>query len=110
MEYTDEGTGFERLTRLLIDLGVTHPLPVRRTHELMKWVRAGDYDRVAAGDYPRRDEPVSARDEGGEAVSFYSERFKRAFREAGDAVGSMGGQLSDWLRRGGPGDDEPGDA
>ena len=36
MEYTEEGTGLERLTRLLTDLGVTHPLPVRRTHELMK--------------------------------------------------------------------------
>ncbi len=105
MEYTDEGTGFEKLTRLLIDLGVTHPLPVRRTHELMKWVQGGDYDRIAGGDYPRRDEPASVRDESSEAVTFYSERFRRAFREAGEAVGSMGGQLSDWLRRSGSDDD-----
>lgn len=108
MEYTDEGTGFEKLTRLLIDLGVTHPLPVRRVHELMKWVRGGDYDRIAGGDYPRRDEPVSARDEGGEAVGLYAERFRRAFREAGETVGSMGGTLSDWLRRGGSGDESGG--
>lgn len=105
MEYTDEGSGLERLTRLLTDLGVTHPLPVRRTRELMDWVRGGDYDRVVGGDYPRRHEPADPRAEGGEAVSFYAERFRRVFREAGDAVGSMGDQLAGWLRRE-PGDDD----
>jgi len=104
MEYTDEGTGLERLTRLLTDLGVTHPLPVRRMHELMKWVRGGDYDRIVGGEYLRRGEPADPRAEGGEAASFYAERFRRAFREAGEAVGSMGDQLAGWLRRDG-GDD-----
>lgn len=99
MEYTEEGTGLERLTRLLIDLGVTHPLPVRRTHELMRWVRGGDYDRIVGGDYVRRDEPADPRAEGGEAAAFYAERFRRAFREAGEAVGSMSDQLAGWLRR-----------
>jgi len=102
-----EGSGLERLTRLLMDLGVTHPLPVRRTHELMRWVRGGDYDRIVGGDYVRRGEPADPRAEGGEAAAFYPERFRRAFREAGDAVGSMGDQLAGWLRRDGD-DDEPG--
>jgi Zn-dependent protease with chaperone function len=105
MEYTDEGTGLEKLTRLLTDLGVTHPLPVRRMRELMNWVRAGDYDRIVVGEYVRRDEPADPRAEGGEAVSFYAERFRRAFREAGEAVGSMGDQLASWLRRDSPDDD-----
>ncbi len=108
MEYTEEGGGLERLTRLLTDLGVTHPLPVRRVHELMKWVRGGDYDRIVGGAYVRRDEPADPRAEGSEAVGFYAERFRRAFREAGDAVGSMGGQLADWLRREPAGENEPG--
>ncbi|HXE43744.1 MAG TPA: M48 family metallopeptidase [Conexibacter sp.] len=107
MEYAEEGGGLERLTRLLIDLGVTHPLPVRRTHELMRWVRGGDYDRIVGGDYVRRDEPADPRAEGGEAAAFYAERFRRAFREAGDAVGSMGDQLAGWLRQDAD-DDEPG--
>jgi hypothetical protein len=34
---------------------------------------------------------------------FYAERFRRAFKEADEAVGSMGEQLASWLRR------EPGD-
>ena len=99
IEYSDEGTGLEKLTRLLTDLGVTHPLPVRRMRELMSWVRGGDYDRIAGGEYVRRDEPADPRAEGGEAVSFYAERFRRAFRDAGEAVGSMGDQLAGWLRR-----------
>jgi Zn-dependent protease with chaperone function len=99
LEYTEEGTGLERLTRLLIDLGVTHPLPVRRTHELMSWVRSGDFDRIAGGAYVRRGEPADARAEGGEAVAFYTERFRKAFRDAGEAVGSAGDQLAEWLRR-----------
>jgi Zn-dependent protease with chaperone function len=99
MEYAESGSGLERLTRLMLDLGVTHPLPVRRARELMLWVRSGDFDRIVGGEYPRRDEPVSARAEGGEAVSFYTERFKEAFRDAGETIGSAGAQLSDWLRR-----------
>jgi Zn-dependent protease with chaperone function len=101
MDYAEEGGGLERLTRLLMDLGVTHPLPVRRTRELMTWVRSGDYDRIVDGEYPRRDEPADARTEGGEAVSFYADRFKDAFRDAGVSVAAAGQQLAGWLRRDG---------
>jgi Zn-dependent protease with chaperone function len=98
MEYAEDAKGLERLTRLMMDLGVTHPLPVRRTRELMTWVRAGDYDRIVDGEYPHRDEPADARAEGGEAVSFYADRFKDAFRDAGESVASAGQQLAGWLR------------
>ncbi len=108
MEYTEEGSGLERLTRLLMDLGVTHPMPVRRTHELMRWVRGGDYDRIVGGEYARRDEPADPRAEGGEAAAFYAERFRRAFREAGEEVGAMSDQLASWLRRDAADDDAPG--
>jgi len=107
LEYTEKGSGLERLTRLLLDLGVTHPMPVRRTHELMAWVRNGDYDRiVGAGEYIRRDDPVDARADGGEAVSFYAQRIRDAFRDAGESVNSAGQQLAEWLRGDGGEDDE----
>ena len=58
MDYSESGGGLERLTRLTLDLGVTHTLPVKRAHELMAWVRSGEFDRiVGAGEYPRRGEP-----------------------------------------------------
>ncbi len=99
MDYAEEGGGLERLTRLMLDLGVTHPLPVKRTHELMAWVRSGEFDRiVGAGEYPRREDPVDARAEGGEAVSFYADRVRDAFRDAGESVNSVGQQLAGWLR------------
>lgn len=110
LDYDEQGGGLERLTRLLIDLGVTHPLPVRRTHELMEWVRSGEFDRIVAGEYPMRDEPVDARADGGEAVSFYAERFRDAFREAGESVNSVGQQLAGWLRGSGGEQDRDSDA
>jgi Zn-dependent protease with chaperone function len=108
MDYSEGGKGLERLTRLLADMGLTHPMPVRRVRQLLEWVREGDYDRIVGGAYIRRDEPADPRADGGEAAGFYAERFRRAFREAGDAVGSMGDQLAGWLRREPADDDESG--
>jgi Zn-dependent protease with chaperone function len=102
LDYKEKGGGIERLTRLLLDLGLTHPMTVKRTHELMEWVRSGDYDRIVGSrEYTTRDEPVDARADGGEAVSFYSERIRDAFRDAGESVNSVGQQLAGWLRGGG---------
>jgi Zn-dependent protease with chaperone function len=106
MDYKEKGGGLERLTRLMLDLGVTHPMPVKRTHELMAWVRSGEFDRIVGrGEYPRRDEPVDARADGGEAVSFYADRIRDAFRDAGESVSSVGQQLAGWLRRDSPDED-----
>ncbi len=101
LDYTEKGGGLERLTRLLIDLGLSHPMPVRRIHELMAWVRSGEYDRIVGGEYITRDEPVDARTAGSEAVSHYAERFRDAFRDVGESVNSVGQQLAGWLRRDG---------
>jgi Zn-dependent protease with chaperone function len=108
LDYKEGGGGLERLTRLMLDLGVSHPMPVKRTHELMAWVRSGEYDRiVGAGEYARRGDPVDARADGGEAVSFYAQRIRDAFKDAGDSVNSAGQQLADWIRgSGGAGDGE----
>jgi len=102
LDYKEKGGPLERLTRLMLDLGVTHPMVVKRTHELMAWVRSGDYDRiVGSGEYARRGDPVDARADGGEAVSFYAERVRDAFRDAGESINSVGQQLAGWLRRDG---------
>ncbi len=99
LDYKEGGGGLERLTRLMLDLGVTHPMPVKRTHELMEWVRSGEFDRiVGSGEYPRRGEPGDARADGGDAVAFYAERIRDAFRDAGESVNSVGKQLACWLR------------
>jgi Zn-dependent protease with chaperone function len=98
-DYETGPTGLERLSRMLTDLNITHPMPVRRAQELMAWVRSGEYNRIVDGEYVRRGEEAPARAEASDAASHYTERFKGAFKEASEAVGSAGEQLTDWLRK-----------
>jgi Zn-dependent protease with chaperone function len=98
-EYSDRGSGMERLTRLFQDLRVTHPLPVRRVHMLLEWVHEGDYDRMVRGDYLRRGEEASAREEADAAGVFYADRIAGAFQTAGTSISEVSEQLADWLKR-----------
>ncbi|HEV2814685.1 MAG TPA: M48 family metallopeptidase [Solirubrobacteraceae bacterium] len=104
-EYREGGKGFDRLQRLWLELGVTHALPVKRVHEVMEWVRGGEFDRIVGGDYPRRGDPVHVREEADAAVNFYRERFATTFRDAGENLANASDSLADWLRGQGKGDD-----
>jgi Zn-dependent protease with chaperone function len=99
LDYREKGTGLEKLTRLLIDLGITHPMPVRRIHELQNWVRAGDYDRIVDGSYVKRGEEPPPREEAEAAQQHYGERVRDALRGAGQSVQEVGQQLGDWLAK-----------
>ena len=57
MDYTEGGAGLDRLQRMLSDLNLDHGMPVKRVHELMAWVRSGEYDRIVGGEYLRRGDP-----------------------------------------------------
>jgi Zn-dependent protease with chaperone function len=98
LEYTEAGEGLDRLQRLLTDLRQSHSLPVKRVHELLTWVRDGEYDRIVGGEYARRGQERRAREEAADAATHYTDRFKDLFREAGEHVNSAGQQLQDWLR------------
>jgi Zn-dependent protease with chaperone function len=99
LDYQEKGTGLEKLTRLFIDLGITHPMPVRRVRELLKWVREGEYDRIVDGSYIRRGEEPPPREEAEAAGQHYGDRVRDAFRGAGQSVQEVGQQLGDWLSR-----------
>jgi Zn-dependent protease with chaperone function len=99
LDYTERGRGLERLSRLLIDLNLTHPMPVKRAHELLKWVREGEYDRIIDGEYVKRGEEPPPREEADAASKHYADRVKGAFKDAGESIGDVGKQLSDWLDR-----------
>ena len=99
MEYSEGGTGLERLTKLTQDLRLTHPMPVRRVKMLLDWVREGDYDRMVRGDYIRRGEEKSAKEEATDASLHYGERISEAFQSAGSSIADVGQQLNDWLKR-----------
>jgi Zn-dependent protease with chaperone function len=104
-EYEEWEPGWDKFSRLRIELAQTHAFPVRRVSELMKWVRSGEYERVMRGEYIRRGDPVDARAEAGDAVDHYAERFRALFKEAGAGVANVGDKVADaaekvgdWLR------------
>ncbi|MDQ6818087.1 MAG: M48 family metallopeptidase, partial [Actinomycetota bacterium] len=110
MEYETWDDPADRVRRFFNELGRTHSYAVTRVSEVMKWVRSGDYDRIARGDYRTRDEQADVREEAGDAMEFYAERFRTIFREAGEnlstigsQVGGMAEQVADWIRSRGPG-------
>ena len=104
-EYEGWESGTDRLRRMPRELTQTHPVPVRRVRELMRWVQSGDYDRIMGGEYVRRGQERGAREEASDAFAYYSERFRGFFRDAGETVSKVGdqigdatGKLADWLR------------
>ncbi len=111
MEYEAWDDPSDRVRRFFQEIGQDHTYAVRRVSEVMKWVQAGEYDRIVRGEYRRRDEETNVREEAGDAVQFYAERFRTIFREAGDnlakagsQIGGVADQLADWIRtRSGPG-------
>ena len=98
-DYREKASPFDRLSRLLSDMSLTHPMSVQRVHELIEWVHSGAYDRIVDGEYQRRDEPTSVRAEASEAVTHYSERLRETFKDLSDSVEDAARQLSDWLRK-----------
>jgi Zn-dependent protease with chaperone function len=117
MEYETWDDPSDRVRRFFAEINTTHPYAVRRVSEVMKWVQSGDYDRIQRGEYRTRDQQSNVREEAGDAVEFYAERFRTIFREMGENITTLGNQVggvaeqvADWIRSrsGGPrdGDDD----
>ncbi len=111
MEYENWEDSHDRVRRFFLEIGATHSYAVRRVSEVMRWVQSGEYDRIQRGEYRRRGDETNVREEAGEAMEFYAERFRALFRELGENVTNLGTQVgdasqqvADWLRnRGGSG-------
>jgi Zn-dependent protease with chaperone function len=97
LDYREKGSGLEKLTRLMLDMNITHPMPVRRIHELLKWVREGEYDRIVDGSYIKRGEEPPPREEAEAAQQHYGDRVRDAIKSAGESVQDVGDQLGKWL-------------
>lgn len=59
-----EAGALENLGKILIFIlrgsTYTHPMPVHRTQQLERWVLSGAYDKILAGEYPRRQETAAS--------------------------------------------------
>ncbi|WP_283138272.1 M48 family metallopeptidase [Rhizohabitans arisaemae] len=79
-EYDTAGDVRDGLLKVLNLLGTTHPFSVTRVAELDRWRRSGEYDRIIAGDYPRREDDPSAKvtDEVRAAANAYRESWSQS--------------------------------
>jgi Zn-dependent protease with chaperone function len=98
-DYHEWSSAWDRLSRLLSELNLTHSYPVRRVAELMDWVRSGEYDRIVGGEYPTRDQAPDPKEEAGKAYDHYREKFKSTFEDAGESLDKAITSMSDWLAR-----------
>ncbi len=96
-EYEVEGGAWDMVLKMLNTAFRDHPFGTVRAAELQRWVQSGAYDRIIAGEYPRRgDTPPSASvgDDFVEATGYYgaqvqdiASRLGDSLRRAGDAFG-----------------------
>jgi len=96
-DYIEWDDLFDRHQRLRHELWTTHPFPVRRVHELTRWVKEGDYDRIVAGDYLRRGQEPPASEEVRSAIAHYTERFEELVHRTAGGVTRWSTQLRRWL-------------
>jgi Zn-dependent protease with chaperone function len=94
----------DSILKLLQLQGNTHPFAVVRFAELDHWVASGEYERILAGDYARRDDDrgASVGDEMRNAAKAYQESWSRSedpligmVRGAADTLARAGGGLFD---------------
>jgi Zn-dependent protease with chaperone function len=97
-EYVQVDNLFDLHQRMGPELYRTHPFPVRRVHELTRWVKSGEYDRIVSGDYVRRGEEPPPSAEMRSAVDHYTERFKEMLERVGGGIDKLGAQIGGWLR------------
>ena len=70
-------------------MGATHPFNTLRVAELQRWVEAGTYAKVLAGEYPHRgaeQEQRSYASDLGDAASHYAKEARDVAAEVADAA------------------------
>jgi Zn-dependent protease with chaperone function len=112
-EYEAAGDVRDGLLKFLNLLRQSHPFAVIRFSEIDKWARDGEYERILAGDYPRRadDGSASISDEIKNAANSYRESWSQSadpfmgkIRDVAEGAASAAEGLFDrFSRRGGGG-------
>src|SRR5271170_5023206 len=98
-DYDAEDDLFSRHSRFWAEINLTHPIAVRRVKELTAWVQSGEYDRIRAGNYPRRGHEPLPSAEFTAAVAHYGERFSKFLDRTAGNVQDLGKQLGGWLKK-----------
>ncbi|WP_281905687.1 M48 family metallopeptidase [Phytohabitans aurantiacus] len=116
-EYDGGGDLRDSLHKIRMTAWSTHPVPVARAAHLRHWIDEGDYGRILAGEYPRREDDgnASVTEEIKSAAESYREAFGRTqdplvglLRRLGDGatdvgewVGGQAGRARAWFNAAG---------
>lgn len=101
-EYETAGNAWDTVLKLLNTVFRDHPFGTVRAAELHRWVQAGAYDAVLAGDYPRRDgtgdRPYA--DDIKDAAGYYGGQVKETVTQIGDSLSRAAQAFGDAFRGG----------
>ncbi|REF38312.1 M48 family metallopeptidase [Thermasporomyces composti] len=105
-EYDAAGDLRDSVLKFLLLEARSHPFLAVRAAELRHWVDSGEYSRILAGDYPRRQDDASAKmtEEARRAAEAYKEAFARSQDPLAKLINDLGGtvdgvrdRLAGWL-------------
>ena len=93
-DYDAGGDILDGVYKVLNIMGQSHPFPVLRVKAIQAWATDGSYERILAGEYPRRDaqEEDIARDFS-EATKAYQDELKASRDPLAQAVSDLGDGL-----------------
>jgi Zn-dependent protease with chaperone function len=89
------------LLKILQLQGNTHPFAVVRFAELTRWIDSGEYERILAGDYPRRDRDNTATI--GEEIRNAAKSYQESWQRTEDPLVGMFRGAADTAMRAGEG-------
>ena len=89
------------LLKILQLQGNTHPFAVVRFAELSRWIDSGEYERILAGDYPRRDTDSTATI--GEEIRNAAKSYQESWNRTEDPLVGMFRGAADTAMRAGEG-------
>ncbi len=103
-EYETQGDGWDKVMQVLNTIFREHPFNTVRAGELQRYIDAGRYDKVIAGEYERRsDARPSAQEVGkdfGDAGAYYGDQAKQAAAKAGEMFGRAKDAFTDAFKTG----------
>lgn len=102
MEYETKGDAWDRVLQILNTVMRDHPFATVRAGELQRWIDAGGYDKVVAGEYARRadvtDKPNDFSKDFSDATDYYGAQAKAAVGKLSEVIGRARDAFDDAFR------------
>lgn len=103
-EYETQGDGWDKVMQVLNTVFREHPFNTVRAGELQRFIDAGRYDRIMAGEYERRSDARPSAEEVGrnfsEAGAYYGDQVSQVAAKAGEMFGRAKDAFTDAFKTG----------